>query len=75
MKPALDPISFMLLIVIDAHPQSQITGIAWLDNNTIVSVGQDCNTRYWDIRNFPWNATRQQKQKKFDQVTMMVDCY
>jgi hypothetical protein len=42
--------------LIDAHPQSQITGIAWLDNNTIVSVGQDCNSRYWDIRNFPWNC-------------------
>lgn len=39
--------------LIDAHPQSQITGLAWLDNNTIVSVGQDCNSRYWDIRNFP----------------------
>ncbi|XP_057373517.1 LOW QUALITY PROTEIN: actin-interacting protein 1-like [Daphnia carinata] len=41
------------IIIKNAHPQSQITGIAWLDNNTIVSVGQDCNTRYWDIRNFP----------------------
>ena len=45
--------------LIDAHPQSQITGIAWLDNNTIVSVGQDCNSRYWDIRNFPWNWTNE----------------
>lgn len=41
------------LIIKNAHPQSQITRVAWLDNNTIVSVGQDCNTRFWDIRNFP----------------------
>jgi len=41
------------LIIKNAHPQSQITRLAWLDNNTIVSVGQDCNTRFWNITNFP----------------------
>jgi len=41
------------LIIKNAHPQSQITALAWLDNKTIVSTGQDCNTRFWDIRNFP----------------------
>jgi len=41
------------LIIKNAHPQSQITRLAWLDNSTIVSVGQDCNTRFWNITNFP----------------------
>lgn len=33
----------------DAHAQSQITRLAWLDNTTLVSVGQDCNTKLWSI--------------------------
>lgn len=33
----------------NAHPQSQITGIVWLDNETIISTGQDCNTKVWQI--------------------------
>lgn len=32
-----------------AHPQSQITRICWLDDNTIVSTGQDCNIKIWEI--------------------------
>ena len=44
---------FHSLYQLDAHPQSQITGLAWLDNSSIVSVGQDCNTRFWTFANFP----------------------
>lgn len=33
----------------NAHPQSQITGLSWIDNETLVSVGQDANTRLWTI--------------------------
>lgn len=36
----------------DAHPQSQITRLAWVDNETLVSVGQDCNTKLWTITPF-----------------------
>ncbi|KAI8437366.1 hypothetical protein MSG28_011705 [Choristoneura fumiferana] len=38
-----------LLLWKDAHPQSQITGLTWLDDETIVSVGQDANTRVWTV--------------------------
>uniref|UniRef100_A0A4D5RAV3 Actin-interacting protein 1 n=1 Tax=Scolopendra viridis TaxID=118503 RepID=A0A4D5RAV3_SCOVI len=37
------------IIIKNAHPQSQITRVSWLDNNTVVSVGQDCNTKIWDV--------------------------
>ncbi|XP_059051926.1 actin-interacting protein 1 [Achroia grisella] len=33
----------------NAHPQSQITGITWVDDETVVSVGQDANTRVWSV--------------------------
>lgn len=33
----------------DAHPQSQITRLIWLDNNTVISTGQDCNTKVWHV--------------------------
>jgi len=33
----------------DAHPQSQITRLVWLDEETLISVGQDCNTKIWRI--------------------------
>lgn len=33
----------------NAHPQSQITGLVWLDNETLISTGQDCNTKIWQI--------------------------
>ncbi|XKL59558.1 hypothetical protein PGB90_000574 [Kerria lacca] len=36
-------------IIKNAHSQSQITRLVWIDNNTLVSVGQDCNTKIWDI--------------------------
>ncbi|CAG0885086.1 unnamed protein product [Cyprideis torosa] len=32
-----------------AHPMSQINKLAWLDNETVVSVAQDCNTKIWKI--------------------------
>ncbi|XP_059472949.1 actin-interacting protein 1 isoform X1 [Neocloeon triangulifer] len=40
------------LIIKNAHPQSQITRLAWLDNETIVSTGQDCNTKLWSVAPF-----------------------
>ncbi|XP_064465602.1 actin-interacting protein 1-like isoform X1 [Ornithodoros turicata] len=33
-----------------AHPQSQITRLAWLDDSTIVSAGQDSNVKTWQIK-------------------------
>jgi len=36
------------VIVKNAHPQSQITRLDWLDNHTVVSVGQDCNVKVWE---------------------------
>lgn len=33
----------------DAHPQSQITRLVWLDNETVISTGQDCNTKVWHV--------------------------
>ncbi|XP_077991958.1 WD repeat-containing protein 1-B-like [Glandiceps talaboti] len=32
-----------------AHAMNQITGIGWLDDNTVVSTGQDCNIIQWSI--------------------------
>ncbi|KAK9883553.1 hypothetical protein WA026_001732 [Henosepilachna vigintioctopunctata] len=40
------------MTVKNAHPQSQITKLSWLDNETVVSVGQDCNTKLWNITSF-----------------------
>ncbi|KAL1122926.1 hypothetical protein AAG570_003251, partial [Ranatra chinensis] len=36
-------------IIKNAHPQSQITRLVWLDDETLISVGQDCNTKIWTI--------------------------
>lgn len=36
-------------IIKNAHPQSQITRLVWLDNETVISTGQDCNTKVWNI--------------------------
>lgn len=36
-------------IIKNAHPQSQITRLVWLDNNTVISTGQDCNTKIWEV--------------------------
>ncbi|KAF7396510.1 actin-interacting protein 1 [Vespula maculifrons] len=36
-------------IIKNAHPQSQITRLVWLDEETLISVGQDCNTKMWRI--------------------------
>jgi WD40 repeat protein len=32
-----------------AHDQAQITGIAWLDNSSLVTAGQDSNTKVWNV--------------------------
>lgn len=37
------------LVIKNAHAQNQITQVAWLDNATLVSVGQDCNTKIWNV--------------------------
>nr|XP_032522738.1 actin-interacting protein 1 [Danaus plexippus plexippus] len=39
------------IVIKNAHPQSQITGVSWVDDETIVSVGQDANTRVWSVPN------------------------
>lgn len=39
----------MTFSLLDAHPQSQITRLVWLDNNTVISTGQDCNTKVWHV--------------------------
>ncbi|XP_015115659.1 actin-interacting protein 1 isoform X2 [Diachasma alloeum] len=36
-------------IIKNAHPQSQITRLVWLDEETLISVGQDCNTKIWRV--------------------------
>ncbi|XP_034656301.1 actin-interacting protein 1 [Drosophila subobscura] len=36
-------------IIKNAHPQSQITRLVWLDNNTVISTGQDCNVKVWHV--------------------------
>ena len=37
------------IIHAEAHPQSQITRIAWLGQNQLVSTGQDSNVKIWDV--------------------------
>lgn len=37
------------IVIKNAHPQSQITRIMWLDNNTVISTGQDCNVKIWEL--------------------------
>ncbi|GLH10745.1 Protein will die slowly [Gryllus bimaculatus] len=39
-------------IIKNAHPQSQITRLVWLDDETLISVGQDCNTKIWNVTAF-----------------------
>lgn len=39
-------------IIKNAHPQSQITKLVWLDNETVISTGQDCNTKVWQVDKF-----------------------
>jgi len=36
-------------IMRNAHDQSQITCLAWLDNSSLVSAGQDGNIKVWNI--------------------------
>ncbi|XP_041983080.1 actin-interacting protein 1 [Aricia agestis] len=36
-------------VIKNAHPQSQITDLCWLDDATLASVGQDANTRIWNV--------------------------
>jgi len=36
-------------IMRNAHDQSQITRLSWLDNSSVVSTGQDANTKIWNI--------------------------
>ncbi|VDO96743.1 unnamed protein product [Soboliphyme baturini] len=37
------------IIIQAAHTMSQVTGIAWLDPSTVLSVGQDGNIKQWNI--------------------------
>jgi WD40 repeat protein len=36
-------------IIRAAHDQSQVTRLCWLDNSSLVSTGQDGNTKIWNI--------------------------
>ncbi|XP_014203510.1 actin-interacting protein 1 isoform X2 [Copidosoma floridanum] len=36
-------------IIKNAHSQSQITKLEWLDEESVISVGQDCNTKIWRV--------------------------
>jgi WD40 repeat protein len=36
-------------IIKNAHPQSQITGLVFLDDTTLISTGQDCNCKVWEV--------------------------
>lgn len=38
-----------LLLCSSAHPLSHVNQVAWLDNNTVVTVGQDSNLKIWTI--------------------------
>ncbi|XP_060522216.1 actin-interacting protein 1 [Cylas formicarius] len=40
------------IIIKNAHAQSQVTRLAWVDEKTVVSVGQDGNTKLWTITPF-----------------------
>ena len=35
--------------VVGAHKMSQITRVAWRDNNTVISTGQDSNVKQFKI--------------------------
>ncbi|XP_058801555.1 actin-interacting protein 1 [Phymastichus coffea] len=36
-------------IIKNAHSQSQITKLEWLNDESVISVGQDCNTKIWRV--------------------------
>lgn len=36
-------------IIRNAHDQSQITNVAWLDNSSLLSTGQDANIKIWNV--------------------------
>merc|ERR1712228_35727 len=44
-----------------AHSQSQLTGVVWLDDQSIATCGQDGNVKIWDVDS---NEKTKQKQKK-----------
>ncbi|XP_013397813.1 actin-interacting protein 1 [Lingula anatina] len=37
------------LLIKQAHPMNKVNAVAWLDDNTLASVGQGSNLRIWDI--------------------------
>ncbi|KAK0058366.1 actin-interacting protein 1 [Biomphalaria pfeifferi] len=34
---------------VKAHPMSHVNKLAWLDNNTLVTAGQDSNVKLWNV--------------------------
>lgn len=36
-------------VIKGAHPNSQVNRVAWLDNDTLLSAGQDCCLKQWKI--------------------------
>lgn len=45
-------VNLIFFLSTDAHPQSQITGLVWLDHETVISTGQDCNVKVWEVESF-----------------------
>ncbi|XP_066939442.1 actin-interacting protein 1 isoform X2 [Macrobrachium rosenbergii] len=37
------------IIIKNSHPQSQVTGLVWLDEETLISVGHDALVKMWSI--------------------------
>jgi len=35
--------------VLNAHKPASVNGICWLNENTVVSAGQDSNIKFWEI--------------------------
>ena len=38
-----------LFLFAEAHPQSQITRLSWINGDRLVSTGQDSNVKIWNV--------------------------
>lgn len=39
-----------IIIIPDSHPQSQVTGLVWLDNERVMSSGHDGLVKTWNVK-------------------------